>query len=121
MRSIALVSKGGGCVCAACSRVRISVRSCRAASCAAGLRSAWQPSGSTWRAISCGRKRSARVRKPACSGRATAAAIRPFNAVSALASNSSVGSAADRLRAPDTSRVINFWRNASSAVAAKKS
>ncbi len=49
IRSIAPASAGGGCVCAACSRARISVRSCSAASCAAGLRSAWQPSGSTWR------------------------------------------------------------------------
>ena len=49
--------------------------------------------------ISWGRKRSARARKPACSGSATAAAISPFSAVSARASSSSAGSAADSQRA----------------------
>ena len=100
---------------AACSSARISVRSCNAPSSCAGLRSQWQPSGSICRASSCGSTRSARVRKPACSGSATAAAISPLSAVSARASSSSVGSAAARLRASETSRPISRWRNPSSA------
>ena len=75
---MALPSAGGGCAWAACSRARISVRSCSAAISCAGLRSTWQPSGSTCRASSCGSTRSARVRKPAWSGSATAGGDQPL-------------------------------------------